>query len=563
MDTILKISRSKIDIKRILPILIVIVFTIPATFSLFKTHFFSTHDGISHVVRFAKFYQSFIEGNIIPSWIDGVAFNLGSPVLLFNSYLPYYAALVFKLLGFSFDFSIEIIFALSLIFSGVAFYYFAKDLFGEVAGITGAILYVWAPYRFLDIYVRGAYPESFAFIFPPLIFLSIKRFLEEKSKTWLVLSIFSITGLILSHNPMTVMFGGLGFIYGIYLALMNRDFRGIFRIITIFILAFLVCSFYLLPAFFEKQYTNLDKLNADASYYVNFISLNQLIYSRWGWGPLESDSPMSLQLGFGQWVSIILSALIIGGIFLNKKIHYLQATVLFFLICFLVILFFTQDISVWFWENLGILSFILYPWRLIALLTFIAAIAASFVVFSSQRFKYPLLLFLVFLSIYANRNHSQLVGVVREEQSFYNGYNDTTDIWGEFLTKWIDVDEVKKCKKKGCYFKDIEGIEVFDFSKRTGQIEFSYKTKSDQEVVINRYFFPGWKIYLDSKTIGTQVNNAGRIGARLPGGEHRAKVVFEDTFLRMAAKAISLVAIVLLFIYVCFQKRLKRFFRIL
>jgi hypothetical protein len=34
-----------------------------------------------------------------------------------------------------------------------------------------SVFYVWAPYRALDVYVRGAMNESWAFVWFPLIFV--------------------------------------------------------------------------------------------------------------------------------------------------------------------------------------------------------------------------------------------------------------------------------------------------------------------------------------------------------------------------------------------------------
>src|SRR3989344_693366 len=130
---------------------------------------FLSHDGQDHVVRIANFYQSLSEGNLIPRWAANLNWGYGHPILMFLYPLPSYAASLFHFLGFSLVDSTKLVFALAFIASGVAMYLWLREFLGEIPAMTGAILYNFAPYRFVDLYVRGAIGEHVAFIFPPLI----------------------------------------------------------------------------------------------------------------------------------------------------------------------------------------------------------------------------------------------------------------------------------------------------------------------------------------------------------------------------------------------------------
>jgi len=201
-------------------VLVIILVGIFASRSLFLPGFYSSHDGISHVIRLVKFHEGLMDGQIIPRWSKGLAFGLGSPVLLFYGQLPYLVGLIPKLLGFSYSSSIEIVFSLSLIISGITFYLWAKEISSKNAALIGSILYIYAPYRFLDIYVRGAYPESFAFIFPPLMLLSLYKIFYRSKKKGFVLAVLSLSGIILSHNVMALFFVPIYILYslGLFLA---------------------------------------------------------------------------------------------------------------------------------------------------------------------------------------------------------------------------------------------------------------------------------------------------------------------------------------------------------
>ena len=95
--------------KWIFPVVVLILLSLPATWPLFKSNFYSTHDGITHVVRFAKFEQDLREGQLVPRWASGVAFNLGSPVLMYNAPLPYLFTEVPRFLGLDLASAIECI----------------------------------------------------------------------------------------------------------------------------------------------------------------------------------------------------------------------------------------------------------------------------------------------------------------------------------------------------------------------------------------------------------------------------------------------------------------------
>src|SRR3989344_7836935 len=115
-----------------------------------------THDGQDHVARIANFYQSLSEGNLIPRWGSNLNWGFGHPILMFLYPAPSYIASVFIFLGYSLVDSVKIVFGLTFIISGIGMYLWINRLLVMYAGIVAAILYMFAPYRFVNLYVRGA-----------------------------------------------------------------------------------------------------------------------------------------------------------------------------------------------------------------------------------------------------------------------------------------------------------------------------------------------------------------------------------------------------------------------
>src|SRR5579883_2371496 len=127
-----------------------------------------THDGKDHVARIANFYQNLQQGNVIPRWAANLNWGFGHPILEFLYPLPSYLASLFHVFGFSLINSVKFVFALGVVVSGLAMYLFVNSLWGSEAGVIAGILYMYAPYRFIDLYVRGDVGEHVAFIFIPL-----------------------------------------------------------------------------------------------------------------------------------------------------------------------------------------------------------------------------------------------------------------------------------------------------------------------------------------------------------------------------------------------------------
>ena len=81
--------------------------------------------------------------------------------------LPSYIASFFHFVGFSLVDSVKIVFGLGMILSLAFMYLWLSSFLGEIPAVLGAILYTYAPYRFVDLYVRGDIGENLAFCIYP------------------------------------------------------------------------------------------------------------------------------------------------------------------------------------------------------------------------------------------------------------------------------------------------------------------------------------------------------------------------------------------------------------
>ena len=171
----------------------------PRRRSRFKTGFIPTHDGEYHLIRFWQFDRNIRGGNLFPRWAPDLDYGFGVPIFSFFYPFPNYPAEFFHLLGSSFISSFKLSLAVAFILSGVFFYLWLRDIFGSWPALVAAAFYLFAPYHFLDVYVRGSIGEVWALVWLPAVLWAL-----EKKSFVLIALFFSL--LILSHNILALIF---------------------------------------------------------------------------------------------------------------------------------------------------------------------------------------------------------------------------------------------------------------------------------------------------------------------------------------------------------------------
>ena len=420
--------------KKLILIIIFTLFVLVSISDLFHPGLPITHDGQDHVARIANFYQNLSEGNIVPRWAGNLNWGYGHPILEFLYPLPSYLASFFHFFGFTLVDGVKLVFGISFILSGIAMWVFIKELLNDdYAAFFASLLYVIAPYRFVDLYVRGAIGEHVAFIFPPLIFYFLLRLSRRCSPRYVVGGAFSFAGLILSHNAITVMFLPLMFAYGFYLIFQCSDKKFfILNALCLVLFGFGLSAFFLIPAFIEGKYTLRDIVTGGGEYLRSFVTWKDFLISTWSYG---GSIALSKQIGYIQWVSVF------GGIFsttiLFRNKNKLWLLTLGSLIIFWITLFLMTASSNPIWQTATILQKFQFPWRFLSVTVFLAALMGGISLSTiSNKYKKIGLLMLVVGLLISNKSYWHTNGFLNKPESFYAGiYNGTTDT-GESAPIW-------------------------------------------------------------------------------------------------------------------------------
>jgi hypothetical protein len=212
------------------------------------------HDIVNYLVHAQQTAANLREGLIFPVWSGGYNAGSGSPVLLFFPPLTSYVDALPVLAGLPVVFGVQWLALLAHLLSGVAAYGWLRSQSSGRSALAGAIVYMIAPYRLVDLYLRSALAEHWAFVFPPLIlWAAITTALRPPARAALVS--LAVVGLLLSNVPLAVLFGlALGAWY-----LMSADLAGRRAAVAAGVaLGFGLAAFFLIPVSQSSSLLNLD-----------------------------------------------------------------------------------------------------------------------------------------------------------------------------------------------------------------------------------------------------------------------------------------------------------------
>jgi len=515
----------------LLYIFIIILLFLPAVWSLFHPGFFPSDDGEWMVVRLSDFHRSFVSGQIPVRWAARLNYEYGYPVFNFLYPLSLYFGEFFHLLGFGFVNSIKIIFILSFFLSAIFMFLFTREFWGDLGGLISAVFYAYAPYRFLDVYVRGSIGEAVSFIFVPLIFWMIYKLSQRKKWLYVVIGAFGYAGLIMSHNIMAMIFSlVLVFYIGFCWISSNKKFSLLTSYFLLLILGLGLSCFFWLPAFYDKQFTILDKVTV-AQFWEHFPTLSQLIIPSWGYGPSipGPNDFASYQIGIAHILVVVLMVVALWK---------LQA--LFFLSIFVIFFFLMLSFSTPIWKIVPMLWRVQFPWRLLAITTFTSAVLSGAVVqLAKPKFKIALTGLVIVLVVLVNYRYAKPEYFVNRGEEFYSTNEATTTVKDEYMPIWAEEKPTERAKQKVEIISG-EGLinELFFNSKKAS---FDIEAKTNSEIQVNTVYFPGWQAKVDGQRIPLLYDNKqGLMRLKIMPGKHHVLVEFGETPVRLLSDIISL-----------------------
>lgn len=515
-------------------LLLIVIVSLVALWPFFRKGYFQSHDGEWMVIRFSAFHQTLRSGQFPVRFVDRLNNNYGYPVLNFLYPLPFYMAEVPKLLGLGFVDSIKAVFVISSILSVLFMFLALYQKYDIYSSLAGSIVYLFLPYRFVDLYVRGSLGESVAFIFPPLSLLSIFQ-ISKGNKIFLPILAVSVAFLITAHNVIALLFFPLIIILTF---IFNK--KNLKQVLSMILLGVTLASFFWLPALFDLHYVKLSQIKV-SSILDHLVSIQKLILPIWGYGPNPNGAdPLPTQLGIVSF-AIYISALTYQ-IFSKKKNNF----VIFLCALYTAVAVLMTDISKPFWMNLPAIDIIQFPWRMLSIEVFISAILCAYLVNLSKNKLFISSLVLI-ASVSSSIYYTLPQTFVNRPDGFYSTNESTTTVQDEYLPLWV------KFKKEGRPDNKIQLIgkgEIISSNIQPAKYNFTINSQEDLQVLVNTIYFPGWHVSADNKTIKINYDsNYGLINFSLPKGIHKVIINYSKTPVHLVSELISLSALIITGIY--------------
>ncbi|MGA2911268.1 MAG: glycosyltransferase family 39 protein [Candidatus Levyibacteriota bacterium] len=531
------------QLKNKLIIAILVVLSIISVLSLVHTGLPITHDGQDHVARIANFYQNLVEGNLIPRWAANLNWGYGHPILEFLYPLPSYFASFFHLIGFSLVDSSKIVYGLGMILSLFFMFLWLKQFLGKEPALLGAFLYTYAPYRFVDLYVRGDIGENLAFAFVPLVLYFIFKLYKEPNLKYSLLGALSLALLVMAHNAIALITIPFIFLYGIYLIYISKNRKSLFvNLSALIIFGFALSAFFWVPALLEGKFTLRD-IVTKGGYVSRFVNFKALIYGPWSYG---GSGVFTQQLGIIQWLALLISPVLAFVFWLKKDKNYLL--VLTCLLYTLLAIFLMLPLSNFLWARIMLLQNFQFPWRFLAITVFATAVLAALLIHAiPKKLQLIVVLILIALVLFVSKDYVKAKGYLYKPVSFYTGiYSGTTDT-GESSPIW-SVRFMEHFPK--AHLEVLDGKATVKEIKRTS-MEHQYTVTVAKRTLFeeNTLYFPGWEIKANNAPVNVQFQDMQYRGTMLfflEKGNYTVEAKYSETKLRLICDLISLVSLITL-----------------
>jgi len=552
------------QIKNLLPFFLLILGCLFwAMKSLLGIDYFASHDSAFHLIRLFELNKSIKNFEIPVRWAPGLAHGLGVPIFNYFYPLSYYLGEIIHLLGGSFAFSIRAIFIGGYFLGFALAFLFLKNFFAKLPSFLGALFYVFSPYIFLDIYVRGNLPEFLALMILPGVFWGYTLILKERNKNVFTFSVgiasilFSL--LIMAHNIVALLGAGwlvLFLLFSFLFSVEKQRIRKVLKVIFSLLLGLGLSAFFWLPAIGETKYTYLSQEKV-FHWWNHFPTIKQLIYSPWEYGSslIGSQDLMSFQIGIPHLFLALMGAILIFIYAFEKKIGILKhkkGLPFFSIFSSLFLVFLMNHRSSFIWRVFPPLARVQFPWRLLGFLNFSLISTITF-------------LFGEIFKIRKNHWHNIIgLGAILITFVFYYSYprikNETTEAYilssNEARETTTNANEILPIGAQKDYW-NIETANTIECSNFNCQADL--KGDKEEEIVFRKFYFPSWQGKIDGQLISIySQKETGLIALRVPPGQHYIEVILGKTKLGKMADIISLTSwggLVLLILFIIIKKR--------
>lgn len=543
--------------RHIVSIIFLLILSFWAIRPLLAEGFFPMHDD-TQVGRVVVMGRALRNGQFPVRWVSDLGYGYGYPIFNFYGPLPYYFGGSLYSLGLSGVTAAKIMFLSGILLSGFTMYALIATLFGRVAGLASAVLYLYAPYHAVQVYVRGAVGEFWALSFLPLIVLGFILVGRKRTRNrGILISSLGLAGTILSHT----LLGFLATLF-VFTGLLAYWLRKIYtrvsdvKLFSSHVLA--VCLglglsiFFWLPAILEMQFTSVgSQIGPTANYRDHFVCLAQFWNSPWGFGGSAPGciDGLSFKLGKIHIIASIMGALAL--LFPRLLQRSSRGALTIGLGISLISLFLMLPWSLPVWESIKPFRYIQYPWRLLTIAVFgLSILSSGFFLLLGKKTAVRLLVGILVIggTIAVNAKLFAPQYLYRQEPEIFEDVNElrfrVSKVSDEYLPK-----EFARPREPS----DIALDTLPSVSGMTGELvvetetyrKFILVSDTSQSITLRVAHFPGWRYIRNGQEAEVSVVD-GRPVISIPVGRTTLEMKFTDTPVRTVGNILSFISVSIL-----------------
>ena len=209
MKNLIKYCREKEIINYILIIIASIIISIPLANKSLNIY---RDDGIQHICRIIGTEQTLADKQFLPMIMSNLCNNFGYSWNIFYSPLTAYMSVMFRIFNFSYVNCLKLCMFVIVLLSGLTMYKLTFRITkNKKLATLASIIYIIAPYRITDMYIRTALAELASFIFIPIVFEGLYIIVNEEKKSYKLA--LGAAGLILTHQVIAMYTAIICFVY--------------------------------------------------------------------------------------------------------------------------------------------------------------------------------------------------------------------------------------------------------------------------------------------------------------------------------------------------------------
>lgn len=537
--------------------------------AFFHPEFFRIHD-YTHVARIVEMRRSLDAGHVPVHWTQNFGYGYGMPLFLFYGPFAFYIAVILTYFGLSAFTAMQLLFFLCGVVGFVGMYRLLQR-WGHTAAMVGSTLLLAAPYRAVDLFVRGALNEAWAISILPWI-LWAQWHIANRPARGALWTAFWVAALIMTHNltafialPFLAVLGTIGLVTFVprkaWIQTVLWQIGGLVG-------GLLLSAWYIIPAFVEKEFTIIDTiLGGYFDYHHHFLYIRQFFLVNWGYGGSEfgPNDGISFHLGSITWALLLLAGLLLlrrlreTWIHANNKhtsfwqrltnlIFELRAKGWILVGTFLGIvlsLYLTTFKSEIVWDTIPLFSFVQFPWRYLSIAIVLTSLASALAVsmVRHQALRVLLVVIVMCVALFAQSSFHQPEKFLDDKNDFY--YTDSDLIrrqMSSILPDFIPLDLDRDLPPVAP-----ENRIVFAPALETGGDEINLPHKllwqgsipANTTIIWNVAHFPGWKYYVGEQLVEPELRADGRMTYVTNETVSSVGALFTPTPIRSATQILS------------------------